>query len=73
MELLYKRLINEGVTVTQFSDSIWDAFGKASKQVIEDNLDDPLFKRIYESYSDSLKKSAGWISQSISVYQAQRK
>ena len=67
-----QRLVNEGVIVSQFSDSIWDAFGNASRQVIEDNLEDPLFKRMYESYSDSLKKSSDWISQSISVYQAQR-
>lgn len=67
-----QRLVAEGVVVSQFPDSVWDAFGEASNKVYEENLGDPLFKKIYDSYVDSMRKSAGWISQSVSVYQTQR-
>ena len=42
------------------------------KKFMKKNMDDVLFKKIYDSYIDSMKKSARWISQSVSVYQAQR-
>ncbi len=67
-----QRLIADGVIVSQFPDSVWDAFGEASQKVYEENMDDEIFKKIYDSYTDSLKKSAGWISQSVSIYQTQR-
>ena len=67
-----QRLISEGVQVRKFPDSVWQALGDASLKVYEEYMDDELFKRIYDSYTDSMKKSAGWISQSVSVYQAQR-
>ena len=67
-----QRLISQGVVISEFPDSIWDAFGEASKRVYEENMADELFKKIFESYNDSLKKSAQWISQSESVYQYQR-
>ena len=67
-----QRLISEGVIISEFPDSVWEAFGDATKRVYEENMDDELFRKIYESYINSLKKSAHWISQSISVYQQQR-
>ena len=68
-----QRLVNDnGVTLKQFGDDVWDAFGAASQQVFDENMDDPMFKKIYDSFSDSMRKSAGWISQSESAYAAQR-
>lgn len=67
-----ERLVASGVIVSQFPDSVWEAFGAASKKVYEENMDDVIFKKIYDSYIDSMKKSARWISLSVSVYQAQR-
>ncbi len=68
-----QRLVNDnGVTLKQFGDDVWDAFGTASQQVFDENMDDPMFKKIYDSFLDSMKKSAGWISQSESAYAAQR-
>ena len=70
--LALQRLVAEGVQVKQFPDSVWEAFGAASQKVYEENMDDALFKKIYDSYVDSMRKSSGWISQSVSVYRAQR-
>ena len=70
--LALQRLVAEGVQVKQFPDSVWEAFGAASQKVYDDFLGDELFKKIYDSYVDSMRKSSGWISQSVSVYQAQR-
>ena len=70
--LALQRLVSEGVQVKQFPDSVWEAFGAASQKVYEENMDDALFKKIYDSYVDSMRKSSGWISQSVSVYRAQR-
>ena len=67
-----QRLVSEGVQVKQFPDSVWEAFGEASLKVYEEFMGDELFKKIYDSYVDSMRKSSGWISQSVSVYRAQR-
>jgi len=71
-DALQRLVTDNGVTLKQFGDDVWDAFGTASQQVFDENMDDPMFKKIYESFSDSMKKSAGWISQSESAYAAQR-
>ncbi len=70
--LALQRLVAEGVQVKQFPDSVWEGFGAASEKVYEENMGDELFKKIYDSYVDSMRKSSGWISQSVSVYRAQR-
>ncbi len=67
-----KRLQSGGVKVLQFSDSIWDAFGAASKEVIAESMGDDLYKRCHDSYMASLADSASWISTSEGAYTAQR-
>jgi TRAP-type mannitol/chloroaromatic compound transport system substrate-binding protein len=66
------RLQAGGVQVKSFPDSVWDAFGAASKEVIEESLGDEFYKSCYDSYTASLSASAGWISRSESAYRAQR-
>ncbi len=66
------RLEAAGVKVLEFPDSVWDAFGAASQKVYDENMGDPLFKEIYDSQRDSMKKSSGWLSKSISAYRSQR-
>ncbi|MFV0359443.1 TRAP transporter substrate-binding protein [Tropicimonas sp.] len=67
-----QRLQAGGVRVMEFPDSVWDAFGAASKEVIEEPLGDDLYKRCYESFTASLASSAGWASRSEGAFLAQR-
>ena len=60
------------VKTLEFPDSVWDAFGKVSAEVIEENLGDELFKKIYESMSSSMAQSAEWQSLSSVAYARQR-
>ena len=67
-----RRLQSEGVKVLEFPDSVWDAFGAASQTVYDENMDDPMFKNIYEEFVSAMKDSSAWISKSISAYRNQR-
>ncbi len=67
-----QRLISGGVTVREFPDSVWDAFGEASRQVYDENMGDDIFARMFESVQASMRASAGWISRSQGAYVAQR-
>jgi len=67
-----QRLRSGGVRVMEFPDSVWDAFGAASKEVAEEPLDDPIYKECYDSYMESLRSSAEWGSRSEGSYLAQR-
>jgi TRAP-type mannitol/chloroaromatic compound transport system substrate-binding protein len=66
------RLQAAGVKTLEFPDSVWDAFGKASQEVHDENLGDEIYKRIYDSYTASLKSSSAWIKKSDGAYTAQR-
>jgi TRAP-type mannitol/chloroaromatic compound transport system substrate-binding protein len=67
-----QRLQAGGVKVMEFPDSVWDAFGKASMEVHQENMGDDLYKKIYDSAMASMKASSGWINQSSGTYVAQR-
>ncbi len=67
-----QRLQAGGVKVMEFPDSVWDAFGKASQEVLDENMGDELFKKIYDSAMTSMKSSSGWANMSSGVYTAQR-
>ena len=67
-----KRLQSEGVQLREFPDSVWDAFGSAAEEVVQENMDDPLYADCYDSFMESMKSSAGWSSRSEQVYTAQR-
>jgi len=67
-----RRLQNDGVTVLEFPDAVWDAFGAASQTVYDENMDDEIFRTIYEEFVAAMTDSSGWISQSISAYRNQR-
>ena len=66
------RLQSAGVKTLSFPDEVWDAFAKASKEVIDENLGDELFKKVHDSYYPSMKSSASWIKASDGAYTAQR-
>lgn len=66
------RLIAGGVTALEFPDEVWDAFGAASKEVMDENMDDELFKKTSESMQSAMRQSANWDSLSAAAYTAQR-
>ena len=66
------RLQSEGVVVRQFPEDVWDAFGRASAEVREENMSDPIYKQIADSYFASLAESAGWYGQADGEYMRQR-
>ncbi len=67
-----QRLQASGVKVLEFPDSVWDAFGAASREVLDENMGDDLFKKIHDSAMASMKSSSGWLKQSSTAYVAQR-
>ncbi|MBL4808070.1 MAG: TRAP transporter substrate-binding protein [Rhodobacteraceae bacterium] len=66
------RLQAQGVRTLQFSDDVWDAFGTASAEVMDEFMDDELFARIRASFEASMAKSSSWISKSDGEYVRQR-
>ncbi|GFE66881.1 TRAP transporter substrate-binding protein [Litoreibacter roseus] len=67
-----QRLQSSGVKTLEFPDSVWDAFGRASQEVHDENMGDELYKKVYDDYQVSLKASSGWIVKSDGAYRAQR-
>ncbi|KMK67504.1 TRAP transporter substrate-binding protein [Puniceibacterium sp. IMCC21224] len=66
------RLQAQGVKTLQFPDDVWDAFGAASKEVLDAYMDDELFARIRNSFDESMASSAAWINKSDGYYVEQR-
>jgi TRAP-type mannitol/chloroaromatic compound transport system substrate-binding protein len=66
------QLVAGGVQVRTFPDSVWDAFGAASQEVLDENMGDELFARIRESAMTSMRTSSGWITASEGTYRQQR-
>ena len=66
------RLQSQGVQTLQFPDDVWDAFGRASAEVLDENMGDELFAAARESFEASLAASASWIGQSDGYYVQQR-
>jgi TRAP-type mannitol/chloroaromatic compound transport system substrate-binding protein len=66
------RLKAAGVTVLEFPDDVWDAFGRATMEVHAEYLGDPLYKKIYDSAMASMKSSSAWLKATDGFYTAQR-
>lgn len=67
-----QQLIAGGVQVRTFPDSVWDAFGAAANETLEEYMGDELFARIRASVADSMAASSGWLTASEGTYRAQR-
>ena len=67
-----KRLSALGVEINEFPDAVWDAFAEASAKVVEENLEDEIFKQIYDSHNESMRTTAGWLSTSTGTYTRHR-
>ncbi|GAA5068650.1 TRAP transporter substrate-binding protein [Roseibacterium beibuensis] len=66
------RLQAAGVQVREFPDDVWDAFGRASAEVREENMGDPIYAEIANSYFASLEESANWFEIGDGEYMRQR-
>ena len=66
------QLQQAGVTIREFPDSVWDAMGAASQEVLNKYMDDDLYKRIHDSAMESMRQSSQWITRSEGAYRAQR-
>jgi len=67
-----ERLRQSGVKIMEFPDDVWDAFGKASKEALDEFMGDELFARIRTSFEASVASTYDWTSISDNVFQAQR-
>jgi TRAP-type mannitol/chloroaromatic compound transport system substrate-binding protein len=67
-----QRLQAAGVQLMEFPDSVWDAFGRASNEVHQENMGDELYKKIYDSAMASMRSSSAWITRSEGTYRTQR-
>ena len=66
------RLQSQGVKTLQFSDDVWDAFGRASAEVMDENMGDEIFAKIRASFEASMATSSSWINKSDGYYVEQR-
>jgi TRAP-type mannitol/chloroaromatic compound transport system substrate-binding protein len=66
------RLQAQGTKIMQFPDDVWDAFGKASKEALDEFMGDELFARIRESQEASAASTSGWTSISDAEFARQR-
>jgi TRAP-type mannitol/chloroaromatic compound transport system substrate-binding protein len=54
------RLQAAGVQSREFPDDVWDAFGRASAEVREENMGDPLYAEIANSYFQAMEETSSW-------------
>lgn len=55
-----RRLQAEGVQVREFPDDVWTAFGRAAAEVREENMADPLYAEIANSYFEGMAETSAW-------------
>ncbi|MBL4750783.1 MAG: TRAP transporter substrate-binding protein [Amylibacter sp.] len=69
-----KKLVNEhGVVVREFNDDLYDAFGEASAEVMEETRDhSPLAKKIMDSVADARAEIGAWTAMSDMAYVQKR-
>ena len=67
-----ERLKSQGTKIMTFPEDVWDAFGKASKEALDENMGDELFARIRESQEAAANAVYSWTSISDAVFADQR-
>ena len=66
------RLQSQGVKMLQFSDDVWNAFGRASSEVMDENMGDEMFAKSRTSFKASMATSSSWVNKSDGYYVEQR-
>jgi TRAP-type mannitol/chloroaromatic compound transport system substrate-binding protein len=56
------RLVAGGVQTRAYSPEVWSAVAEGSQKVYDENMGDDLFKKIFESYRESMRTTSGWLS-----------
>jgi TRAP-type mannitol/chloroaromatic compound transport system substrate-binding protein len=54
------RLQSAGVQVREFPDDVWEAFGRGAAEVREENMGDPIYKEIADSYFGTMAETSAW-------------
>jgi TRAP-type mannitol/chloroaromatic compound transport system substrate-binding protein len=54
------RLQAAGVQAREFPDDVWSAFGRAAAEVREENMGDPIYKDIADSYFAAQAETSAW-------------
>ena len=67
-----ERLRSGGTKIMTFPDDVWDAFGTAANEALDEFMDDELYAKIRTSFNESLAASSAWSSISDAVYVEQR-
>ena len=65
-------LLETGFFVGPRTDPFGAVDGAAAEEVVQEPMDDEIYKTCFESYNASLKSSAAWGSRSEGVFTAQR-
>lgn len=68
----FVRLQAAGVKTMEFPDTVWDAFGAASRAVHDEKMGDDLYKKIHDSAMASMRASSAWLKISDGTYTIQR-
>ncbi|MBL4598296.1 MAG: TRAP transporter substrate-binding protein [Rhizobiaceae bacterium] len=72
-EYLAKLINDHGVKLREFNDDVYDAFGEAAEEVLEEARDhSDLSKRIYDSVLKARTEIGGWTAISDTAYVLQR-
>jgi len=66
------RLTAGGVQTLEFPDAVWDAFGSASQEIMDENMDDEFFAKVHDSVMSSMALSSRWAKLSDGAYTRQR-
>lgn len=66
------RLQAGGVKTLEFPDAVWDSMAGATKEVLDQYMDDELFAKVRASVESSMAASSGWLTKSEGAYRAQR-
>ena len=66
------RLRDQGVQILEFPDAVWDAFGQASKETLDEFMDDEIFARVRNSAESSMRNTSAWVARSEGVFTRQR-
>ena len=65
-------MVAGGVQTLEFPDSVWDAFGSASQEIMDENMEDEFFAKVHGSVMESMKLSSRWAGLSDGAYTRQR-
>lgn len=61
-----------GVKTYEFPDDVWDAYGRASKELMDSYMEDEMFAKIRNHFEESMKSTSAWLDIADGEYLRQR-